>query len=95
MYGDYTLEASPVMNFSRLIEELERNIHPNFIAEYSYEEKFKNQNNLDYVKFHVDLGIVGYRIFFVNKQNRNRLNKVRILDDLKKFTIGQGRWFKH
>jgi hypothetical protein len=36
-------------------------------------------------------GLLGYRIFIINKNNQARFDKVHTMDDLKKLTIGQGR----
>ncbi|MDF3013895.1 MAG: diguanylate cyclase [Cellvibrio sp.] len=36
-------------------------------------------------------GLLGYRIFIINKNNQARFDKVHAMDDLKKLTIGQGR----
>ncbi len=89
-YGDYKLVPSQVMNYSRAMKKLERNSYPNFMAKYSYEERFVEKMNLAYIKFPVDLGIVGYRVFFVSKKIKKKFSIVRTIDDLKKFTVGQG-----
>jgi hypothetical protein len=36
-------------------------------------------------------GLLGYRIFIINKNNQAKFDQVKTLDDLKKLTIGQGR----
>jgi len=36
-------------------------------------------------------GLLGYRIFIINKNNQAKFDKVKTLDDLKKLTLGQGR----
>ncbi len=36
-------------------------------------------------------GLLGYRIFIINKNDQPKFDKVQTLDDLKKLTIGQGR----
>lgn len=36
-------------------------------------------------------GLLGYRIFIINKNDQAKFDKVQTLDDLKKLTIGQGR----
>lgn len=89
-YGDYKFVPSPVMNYSRAKIKLMKNEYPNFFVKLSYEDKFKEKMNLNFVKFPVDLGIVGYRVFFVSEQIKKKVSEAVTLDDLKKFTIGQG-----
>jgi hypothetical protein len=36
-------------------------------------------------------GLLGYRIFIINKNNQHKFDNVTTLEDLKKFTFGQGR----
>jgi hypothetical protein len=36
-------------------------------------------------------GLLGHRIFLINKANQDKFNRVETLDDLKKFTFGQGK----
>lgn len=36
-------------------------------------------------------GLLGYRIFIINKNNQARFDNIHTMDDLKKLTIGQGR----
>ena len=36
-------------------------------------------------------GLLGYRIFIINKNDQAKFDKVHTMDDLKKLTIGQGR----
>ncbi len=36
-------------------------------------------------------GLLGYRIFIINKNDQGKFDKVQTLDDLKKLTVGQGR----
>lgn len=88
-YGDYEFKASESMTFNRAIKDIENNDTPNFIFKLSYEERFKNLN-LDFAKFPVDLGIVGFRVCFTNTKVKERLKSVKTLDDLRKFTHGQG-----
>ena len=87
-YGTYKLEPSPVMNFARAIHMAEIGAFPNLILKLSYEEKFKDI--LDFVPIPVDRGIVGYRVFFVSKDNKEKLAQINTLEELKKLTIVQG-----
>lgn len=90
-YGPYRLEPSPAMTFPRAISAVSRNEYPNFFVKLSYEEEHVSQRNMTFAKFPVDLGIVGYRVCFTSPQSREKVKAAKSLDDLKKFSIGQGR----
>jgi len=89
-HGPYRLNPSPVMNYSRTQSTLMTNRYENFFAKLSYEDQFKETMDMDFVQFPVDLGIVGYRVFFVSRQTQKKLSAVKTLDMLKTFTMGQG-----
>ena len=42
------------------------------------------------VRIPLDKGLTGYRLFLIRQQAQPALDKVRSLDDLRRFTIGQG-----
>lgn len=88
-YGPYKLVKSPVMNFARSIDEVSKNSFPNFFIKLSYEDHF-SEINMTYSRFPVDLGIVGYRVCFTSKDKIEKLKKIETLDELKKFSHGQG-----
>ncbi len=90
-YGDYRLEASPAMTFPRAISALSKNEYPNFFVKLSYEASHVSQRNMTFAKFPVDLGIVGYRVCFTGPESNAKVRTARTLDDLKQFSIGQGR----
>ncbi len=90
-YGPYRLEPSPSMNFARAKSLISENEFPNFFVQFSYDDRLVLQQSMTFAKFPVDLGIVGYRVCFTNPQSKLRLQAVRSLDDLRKFSIGQGR----
>lgn len=90
-YGPYRLEPSPAMTFPRAISAVSRNEYPNFFVKLSYEEEHVAQRNMTFARFPVDLGIVGYRVCFTSTQSREKVKAAKSLDDLKKFSIGQGR----
>jgi len=47
-------------------------------------------NKFGYIPFPVDLGIVGYRVGFISKQNKNKIQNITSLEVLKKLSILQG-----
>ncbi|MCL6417624.1 hypothetical protein MIB92_18335 [Aestuariirhabdus sp. Z084] len=91
-HGDYHIEMSPKMNSGRSILAASTGNHTNFIFKASYNSQLES-NNLIYIPFPVDLGIVGYRVCFTAKQNLNRIASIETLEQLKELTHGQGtKW---
>lgn len=88
-YGPYKLQASKSMNYARAIRVAEQNILPNFFIKLSYEQQHSEQMN--YVPFPVDLGIVGNRVCFVSPDAKEPLSTVTQLSELRSFVHGQGR----
>lgn len=43
------------------------------------------------VRIPLEKGLLGHRIFIVHRDNKNLLNNVKTLDDLRRFSVGQGR----
>lgn len=87
-WGDYTLVPSPTMNISRAITLLETEILENPMFKLSANNTLCSE--LNFAPFPVDLGIVGHRLFFVSKNVDGKLSRVTTIDELKKFSIGQG-----
>lgn len=89
-YGDYKIVKIPPMNTARSFYSLEEDIYPNLLIELSYQQKLEQELDLIYVHFPLELGIVGYRVCFASPSAYQKLKNVHTLDELKKFTIGQG-----
>jgi len=89
-YGDYQLRGLPATNYARLLHSLRQNTHPNLILEISYDKKWDESHELSYVPFPIDLGIIGYRICFVNPAVKEEIKQVASLQDLRQYTMGQG-----
>ncbi|WP_421900707.1 hypothetical protein [Maridesulfovibrio sp.] len=87
-WGDYKLVPSPVMNFARGISAMRERMMENPMFKLSASEQ--HCSDFAYAPFPIDLGIVGYRMFFVSEGVNSELNGVDSLDRLKKFSIGQG-----
>lgn len=49
------------------------------------------ENQFSPIRIPLYKGLLGYRIFIINKSNQAKFDAVKSLDDLKKITIGQGR----
>jgi ABC-type amino acid transport substrate-binding protein len=48
------------------------------------------ERDLIAVKVPVDKGMLGYRVFLIRAEDQPRFSAVRTIDDLRKFTMGQG-----
>lgn len=89
-YGPYRMQGIPQMNTPRSLYAASLNIYPNLVLEISYDESHVKKGDLTYVDFPVDLGVVGIRVCFVNQALKADVSKVKTLEELKKYTIGQG-----
>ncbi len=76
------------MNAARSLISVKNGEFENFFVKFSVSKKLLKE--LSPVRFPVDRGIVGYRVFFVSPNARNRLKQVATIEDLKDFTMGQG-----
>jgi len=89
-YGPYRMQSIPQMNTPRSLYAASLNIYPNLVLEISYDESHTKKGDLTYIDFPVDLGVVGIRVCFVNQAKKEEISRVKTLQDLKKYTIGQG-----
>ena len=87
-HGEYILKASPIMNYARMLKSLEEGTFENPMFKKSATNELTQM--LDYVNFPVDLGIVGYRVFFVSPEIINEFENEETLSGIKKYSIIQG-----
>ena len=87
-HGSYQVNPSPKMNLKRAIATSEKNSIENFFFKNSY--SIAAAETMAFVNFPVDLGIVGYRVFFVSPQVAGSFSEVMNLEQLKDFSIAQG-----
>lgn len=90
MFGDYELVPAPIMTKDRARLSLQFNSFTNLFVMDSYSSR-RNGKGLAYVRFPIHLGIVSYRICFVSPQQQAAVASATTLDQLKKFTLGQGK----
>jgi hypothetical protein len=88
-YGPFRIVQTPPMTFSRAIASVSADEYPNFFIKLSYEDRYA-ELHMRYVRFPVDLGIVGYRVCFTRPDLKAELAKVTRLDELRRYTHGQG-----
>lgn len=89
-YGDYQLQAIPPASFARMLHSLHNNTYPNMLLETSYDKKLEENDDLTYIAFPLELGIIGYRVCFVNPQIKEDIKKATTLADLRIYSMGQG-----
>lgn len=89
-YGPYRMQSIPQMNTPRSLYAASLNIYPNLLLEISYDENHVKKGDLTYVDFPVDLGVVGFRVCFVNAALKEKVAKVKTLEELKQYSIAQG-----
>ena len=89
-YGSYKIEYTQPMNVSRSIFSLNTNRYTNYVVELSYQDSLVINNELIYVDIPVDLGVVGYRVCFVNHKIHKIIKNTSSLAELKKYEIAQG-----
>jgi hypothetical protein len=87
-FGPFELLASSQRtNGLRYLNNLANNSDLTVVWSSTTEEKERN-----YLPIRIPLrkGLLGYRLLLVHKDKQSLLNEVRSLEDLKKFTVGQG-----
>lgn len=89
-YGGYQLQAIPPANFVRMLHSLRNNTYPNMVLETSYDKKLEETDDLSYIPFPLELGIIGYRICFVNPLVKDNIRNINHLGELRQYTMGQG-----
>ena len=84
---DYTLKASGIeMTHSRKMMSVENGS----ISIIWTAASTKTQKKLDAIKIPIYGGLMGYRVFIINKNIQSKLSLVKDLTDLHSFSIGQG-----
>jgi hypothetical protein len=87
-FGPFELRASSQnTNGLRYLNNLANDSDLNVVWSSTTEEKERN-----YLPIRIPLrkGLMGYRLLLVHKDKQDSLKEVRSLDDLKKFSVGQG-----
>lgn len=89
-YGDYKLQQLPTMNRPRARYNAKLKTYPNILLEESYDEESSTKGDLTYINFPIELGILGHRVCFVNPKIKDELKTITSVEQLKKYTVGQG-----
>lgn len=88
-HGPYTIQYSPRMNDQRARISAEQSLYPGFLT-VVVPSSDGSSGALVPVRFPLHLGMAGYRVCFVSPDAKAAVAKARTLDDLRRFTIGQG-----
>jgi hypothetical protein len=89
-HGDYQLQAIPAASYARVLHSLRNNTYPNMLLEISYDKQLEDSGELTYINFPIELGIIGYRVCFVNPLVKDKIKQAKTLADLLPHTVGQG-----
>ena len=93
-YGSFKLvqatDMSPMTDGRRIVA-LQQNTHSNLVLPFGFGEQLTLSGELTYIKFPVDLGALGWRVCFVSAQAKEKIKAAKTLDDLRKFSMVQGR----
>ncbi len=84
-WGDFRLTVGASMNGLRAVEELQMG-NLNLVLRSTSPEL---ERACRPIRIPLDKGLRGYRVFLIRRQLQARLDQVRTLDDLKRFSIGQ------
>jgi hypothetical protein len=89
-YGDFTLRPIPPRNYARALKAAVDDAYPNLIIETSYEQALTHHAKLDFINFPMDLGVLGYRVCFINPKLKASDKKIESLEDLRQYTFAHG-----
>lgn len=90
-YGAYEMRPIPASYYNlRARLATSNNQFPNILLEESYDDEFAAKSKLDFINFPIDLGILGYRVCFVNPQHKAEIARADSVEELKKYRLGQG-----
>ena len=87
-YGDYSVRAYALpMTFQRGVAELESGgRRVNIISRATNRDL---ENRLLPIRIPLDKGLLGVRLFLIMPETQQRLDQVRTIEELRRFTIGQ------
>lgn len=80
-----------VVSFARAVHELKQDAYPNYFTSGGDNIEKLGTENLMAVDFPVDHGLLSYRICFVSARAREKVKQAEALEDLRRFSIAQGK----
>lgn len=88
-YGPYQLGPMLELTFTRAKRTAKHNTIPNLILGTSYSKEM--ETDYAYIPIPMDFGITSYRICFTSKDKVEELKKVKTINELRRYSIGQGK----
>lgn len=90
-YGDYRLDTlPPVVDWAHFSVALKNNAYPNLIVALPYRDGEPERMGTRFIPLPIDMGLLSYRICFVNQAAKEKVKAAASLADLRQFTIAQG-----
>lgn len=90
-YGPYRFAPIPqAISLARSVLELNQDTHPNYFFPGGPNIARMSNDNLITLDYPLDQGMLSYRICFVSPAAKEKVAAAKNLEDLRKFTIGQG-----
>lgn len=89
-YGDFTLRPIPRRNYARAVKAAVDDAYPNLIIETSYEQALTHHAKLDFINFPMDLGVLGYRVCFINPELKASGKQIATLEQLRQYSFVHG-----
>jgi len=80
----------PPRNYARSLKAAVDDTYPNLMIETSYEQALTHHAKLDFINFPMDLGVLGYRVCFINPKLKASGKKIETLEQLRNFTFAHG-----
>jgi hypothetical protein len=65
-YGGFRMQPIPPRNYARSLKAAVDDTYPNLMIETSYEQALTHHAKLDFINFPMDLGVLGYRVCFID-----------------------------
>ena len=88
-WGDFRIQYVPGMSAKRVQKELQNNGYENLVVQTTFQNQYLAQD-LDYVRFPIDLGLTSYRLCFSSPHTHRLLSAGVTKDILQKLQIAQG-----
>jgi hypothetical protein len=87
-FGPFELGPAPApMPKARYLMDLEQQREINVVWNGTSEELEKRFTP---IRIPLRKGLLGYRVCLISKENQGKIDQIKTVDDLKKFTVGQG-----
>ncbi len=88
-YGPYQLGPLQELTFTRIKRTAKHNTVPNLVMGTSYSSEM--ETDYAYIPIPMDFGITSYRVCFTRKEKIEELKKIKTVNELRRYSIGQGK----